>query len=222
MHYIPYVNGPELLKNSYHSARFMQEVTVIDNRGLFSVADDPKQHFKLRRGHKWKKLDVSLTTSQIMNYMLIESYKRGDKYFTWQHGDVEYNPGLARDFEAFVNRIAGRTDWGIIYTDHDLLAAYNVEALMKVFGWDQYSFPYYFLDNDVACRLNYAGYKMVVMDFEGTINHYASSSINQDSYRNHISGLLFPISEQLFKERHGDYKVINIGEQELTQGVFIG
>lgn len=208
MHYIPYVNAPELLKNSYHSARFMRDVTILDNRGLFTVADDPKAHFKLRRGHRLRRIDVSLTTAQIMNYMLIESHKRGDKYFTWQHGDVEYSPELGRDFEDYIYNLK-RTDWGIIYTDHDLVAAYNVEALMSIYGWDQYSFPYYFLDNDIACRLDYAGYKMLVYNFGGPINHHASSSINQDGYRNHISGLLFPISEQLYKDRHGDYKVIN-------------
>ena len=132
MHYIPYVNSPELLKKSYHSARFMHEVTVIDNRGLLSPIEDPKEYVKLRRGHKWKKLDVSLTTAQIMNYMLIESYNRGDKYFTWQHGDVEYSPDLGLDFETFVHCMQDRNDWGIIYTHHDLVAAYNVGARMKL------------------------------------------------------------------------------------------
>ena len=214
MHYIPYVNSPELLKKSYHSARFMHEVTIIDNRGLFSPAEDPKKYFKLRKGHKWVKLDVSLTTAQIMNYMLIQSYKRGDKYFTWQHGDVEYSPDLGMYFEKYVRDLK-RTDWGIIYTNHDLVSAYNVEALMKVYGWDQYSFPYYFLDNDIACRLDYAGYKMVIKDFGGDITHHASTSINEDSYRRHINGLLFPICKQLLDERHHGHEVINVGEEYL-------
>jgi hypothetical protein len=214
MHYIPYVNSPTLLMKSYHSARFMDEVTIIDNRGLFSLVEDPKQYFKLRKNHKWIKLDISLTTAQVMNYMLIESYKRGDKYFTWQHGDVEYSPDLGREFEQYVQNLK-RNDWGIIYTHHDLVAAYNVEALMKVYGWDQYSFPYYFLDNDIACRLDYAGYKLVVKDFGGDISHYASTSINEDSYRRHISGLLFPICEQLLNERHDGHQVRNISAEEF-------
>jgi hypothetical protein len=217
MHYIPYVNNPELLKKSYYSARFMQEVTVIDNRGLLSLVDDPRKYFKLCKGHKWRKLDVSLTTAQIMNYMLIDSYKRGDKFFTWQHGDVEYSPDLGREFEIYVQELHKvRDDWGIIYTNHDLVAAYNVEALMKVYGWDQYSFPYYFLDNDIACRLDYAGYKMVVKDFGGDISHYASASINTDDYRQHINGLLFPICNQLLDERHKGHVVQNIGEKDFV------
>lgn len=195
----------------------MQEVTVIDNRGLFSPVEDPKQYFKLRRGHKWRKLDVSLTTAQIMNYMLIDSYKRGDKFFTWQHGDVEYSPELGREFEIYVQDLHQvRDDWGIIYTHHDLVAAYNVEALMKVYGWDQYSFPYYFLDNDIACRLDYAGYKMVIKDFGGDISHHASTSINEDSYRRHINGLLFPICKQLLDERHNGHEVSNISDKEFV------
>jgi len=215
MHYIPYVNSPELLKKSYHSARFMQEVTIIDNRGLLSPIEDPKKFIKLCKGHKIRKLDISLTTAQIMNYMLLDSYKRGDKFFTWQHGDVEYSPELGRNFEKYVYSLE-RADWGIIYTNHDLVAAYNVQALMQVYGWDQYSFPYYFLDNDIACRLDYAGYKMVVKDFGGDISHYASTSINEDRYRGHINGLLFPICKQLLDERHNGHEVINIGEKDFT------
>ena len=217
MHYIPYVNSPELLKKSYESARFMQEVTVIDNRGILSPIEDPKQYFKLCKGHKWVKLDVSLTTAQIMNYMLIESHKRGDKYFTWQHGDVEYSPELGREFEIYVQDLHRvRDDWGIIYTHHDWVAAYNVEALMKIYGWDQYSFPYYFLDNDIACRLDYAGYKMVIKDFGGEISHHTSASINQDSYRGYINGLLFPICNRLLTERHNGHEVINISEKDFV------
>lgn len=215
MHYIPYVNSPELLKKAYHSARFMQDVTIIDNRGFFSVDEDPKQYFKLSKGHKWKKLDVSLTTAQIMNYMLLDSYKRGDAFFTWQHGDVEYEPSIGRDFEKYVAGLTG-TDWGIIYTHHDLLAAYNVKNLLSINGWDQHSFPYYFLDNDIASRLDKAGFKLVISSLGEGIIHHSSATINSDPFRKYISNLIFPISSKLYSERHGDHQVTHIGAHEYS------
>lgn len=215
MHYIPYVNSPELLKKAYHSARFMQEVTIIDNRGVFSVDEDPKQYFKLCKGHKWRKLDVSLTTAQIMNYMLIDSYKRGDSFFTWQHGDVEYEPGIGREFEKYVSNLVS-TDWGIIYTYHDLLAAYNVKNIMSINGWDQHSFPYYFLDNDIASRLDKANFKLVVSSLGESIIHHSSATINSDPFRKHISNLIFPVSQRLYTERHGTYQVTHISAHEYS------
>lgn len=209
MHYIPYVNNIELLVKSYNSARLIEDVTILDNRGHFNNQPDPAEHVVLEKHHRIQSLPISLTTAQIMNYMLYDAITQGNSFFSWQHGDIEYDPKLGPEFIKYAFNI-NRPDWGILYTDHDLVAAYNVEALKRVNGWDQYSFPYYFLDNDIACRLDYAGYKMLVKDFGYPITHYASTSINSDRYRLHVSGLLFPICEQLLKERHDDHKVINI------------
>ena len=214
MHYIPYVNNVELLKKSYDSARMIPDVTVLDNRGYFTNQPAPHTLLELELGHKIQKLDISLTTAQIMNFMLLQSIKFGESYFSWQHGDVQYDPKLGKQFIDYVESLK-RTDWGIIYTNHDLVAAYNVQALRQINGWDQYSFPYYFLDNDIACRLDYAGYKMVVKEFGGDISHYASTSINDDLYRGHINGLLFPVCKRLLDERHDGHEVVNVGEKDF-------
>ena len=215
-HYIPYVNNPELLIKSYNSARFHDDVVILDNRGAFYKEKDPKEFIRpLHRGHKIRKLDISLTTAQIMNYMLIDSYKRGDKFFTWQHGDIEYSPDVLLDFRRYVLDLVS-TDWGIIYTHHDLLSAYNVEALMSINGWDALSFPYYFLDNDIAARLNKAGYKLVIYNTKSEIKHHASATINTDRYRKYVSDLIFPASQHLNQLRHGDYLPTNISADEYA------
>ena len=215
-HYIPYVNNPELLIKSYNSARFHNDVVILDNRGAFSKEEDPRKFISpLRRGHKIRKLDVSLTTAQIMNYMLLDSFKKGDKFFTWQHGDIEYSPDVLLDFLMYVRYLVS-TDWGIIYTHHDLLAAYNVEALMSVNGWDALSFPYYFLDNDIASRLSKAGYKLIIYNTQSEITHHASATINTDQYRKYVSNLIFPTSQHLNQLRHGDYLPTNIGADDYS------
>ena len=215
-HYIPYVNSPELLIKSYESARFYNDVIILDNRGVFSKQEDPRKFIRpLHRGHKIRKLDISLTTAQIMNYMLIDSFKRGDKFFTWQHGDVEYSPDVFLDFRWYVMNLVS-TDWGIIYTHHDLLAAYNVEALMSINGWDALSFPYYFLDNDIAARLHKAGYKMVIYQTSSEITHHSSATINSDRYRKYVNDLIFPTSKHLNQLKHGDYQPVHIGANEYS------
>jgi hypothetical protein len=215
-HYIPYVNSPELLIKSYESAALIPEVVILDNRGLFTNQPDPKSFIKLLDGHTIMRLEVSLTTAQIMNFMTIETFKKKEKFFSWQHGDVEYNPKVGIEFCNYVNSLKN-TDWGIIYTHHDLLAAYNVDAIISIYGWDQVSFPYYFLDNDIASRLDKSDYKLVIYDLKGEeIIHFASSTINSDPYRRYISNLTFPISALLNLERHGKHSPTHVSSNDYS------
>jgi len=215
MHYIPYVNNQELLVKSYESARFLNDVVILDNRGAFSREKDPRSFINLRKGHRIKRLDVSLTTAQIMNYMLLDSYNDNYNFFTWQHGDVEYSPDILLDLYSYLRTIKNN-DWGIIYTHHDLLSVYNVDALMAIGGWDQLSFPYYFLDNDIATRLHKAGYKLIIYQTKSEIKHHESATINTDPYRRYVSDLIFPISHHLNRIKHGDYKPTHIGANEYS------
>lgn len=215
MHFIPYINNIELLKKSYDSARLLSDVLIIDSRGLFSLEEDPSEAITLEYGHGILKLPVALTTSQMMMLMLSMTIEAEDPYFTWQHSDCNYEPELAIEFEKYVSGLPD-TGWGIVYTHHDTLAAYNTEALIKVKGWDTLSFPYYFLDNDISARLHKAGYVMLIKKLSGPINHVASSTINSDSYRRYVNALVYPISEKLNNERHQGYVVINTGADEYS------
>ena len=215
MHYIPYVNSLDLLQLSYESARLIKDVVILDNRGFITLEPDPSTVIQLSEGHSIVKLPVSLTTSQIMNYMLVDSYSKYKSFFTWQHGDVEYPPEVGVKFTEYVSNLKG-TDWGIIYTHHDLLAAYNVNNLLSIHGWDQHSFPYYYLDNDLASRLDKAGFKLIISGLGSDIIHHSSATINRDSFRKYVNSVFYPGSEHIYKERHGDYVVTNLGRDEYS------
>lgn len=210
-HYIPYVNNHPLFMKAYESCRHSSRVVVIDNRDL---SKSPVQPYPAGVDYSMfvKKPDVHLSTAQVMNYMLQDSL--GLPYFTWQHSDVWYEP---RVFDAFCNYVSTRQgkDWGIIYTKHDLLAAYNTTALKAVGGWDALRFPWYFLDNDIAIRLQEAGYKLVQAPEFGEIHHEYSNTIRYDAERNHINSIMFPASELLFKLKHKNPPKINlVGDYE--------
>jgi len=213
VHFIPYINNIELLKKSYDSARLLPEVLIIDSRGLFSFEEDPSEAITLEDNHGILKLPIALTTAQMMMLMLSMTIEAEDPYFTWQHSDCNYEPALALEFLKYVEGLP-ETGWGIVYTHHDVLAAYNVEALTEVKGWDTLSFPYYFLDTDLASRLHKAGYILLIKELSGPINHTATSRINSDRYRQYVNALIYPVSERLYAQRHNNYVVENTSAKE--------
>jgi hypothetical protein len=204
-HYIPYVNNHPLFMKAYESAKHSSRVVVIDNR---DQSKRPLEPYPANSHTMYvKRPDVHLSTAQVMNYMLQDSL--GLPYFTWQHSDVWFEPRILDEFLHYVASRSGH-DWGIIYTTHDLLAAYNTTALREIGGWDALRFPWYFLDNDIAIRLQTAGYKLVQAPNFGTIHHEYSNTIRYDSERNQINSVMFPASELLFKMKHPNPPQINL------------
>jgi hypothetical protein len=198
MHFIPYVNSPELLKTSYESCKHIKDVYIIDNREPYKNNPSPEE---VVGDCSVIVTSVHLSTAQIMNYMLQTAKVCGDQYFTWQHCDVSYAPEIVSRFYDYLETVHS-TDWGIIYTAYDWLAAYNVCNIDNVGGWDSLRFPWYFLDNDLSIRLYRAGYKLVSAPHFGEIHHSTSSTIRNDSERNHINSYLFPVSQRLLEDKY--------------------
>ena len=114
---------------AYESSKHGNRTVVIDNRDSYKR---PLEPYPANTYTMYvKRPDVHLSTAQVMNYMLQDSL--GLPYFTWQHSDVWFEPKVFDEFSHYVASRTGR-DWGIIYTTHDLLAAYNTTALREIGG----------------------------------------------------------------------------------------
>lgn len=197
-HYIPYVNSYDLLEKAYQSSKHYKYTTIIDNRERNKNEPSPRN---LSGVGRIMEMPTHQSTAQIMNIMTYDTTSMNLKYFTWQHCDAHFNPRVFDKFKEFVDTRKG-TDWGIIYTYYDTLAAYNVEAINAVGGWDSLRFPWYFLDNDIAYRLHKAGFKMVQAPDNGHIFHEHSSTIRRDSERNAINEITFSASRILLNLKH--------------------
>jgi hypothetical protein len=204
IHFIPYVNNFELLKKAYSSCRhFLGQVIVIDNRDTQSNEPDPEL-LDFSTGHGVYTPPVPLTTAQSMNLMWRVAQEAGLPFFTWQHSDAWYEPKTL-DLLYDIAQRSPEGKWGIIYTYHDTLAAYNTSAITAVGGWDYLRFPWYFLDNDISIRLEKKEYVMV-QAVVGDVHHESSSTIHTSSERAAVNAMLFPISERLFLQKHPDYR----------------
>jgi GT2 family glycosyltransferase len=195
-HFIPCVNRLDLLEKAVNSTEALAANTIlIDNSGTGMVAERFK-HLEVYTP------DVPLTTAQTYNLIIKLAKERGCDFYTFMHNDGEAHPGVA---EALIKLAEGKLDanerWGVIFTHYDVFCAYNMKAVMDIGEFDWLRFPYYFLDNDYFLRMERAGWAKVNTSLQVEHHNGASSTIKADPLRNHVNGLLFPISQRLYNEK---------------------
>lgn len=205
-HFVPYVNGMDFLRRAIHSVpEFHENLIIIDNRNDLKQPD-PAVVFKDLK-IKILKPEVPLTTAQTMNLMLKRANDAGHKFFTWMHHDAEAQKGNGQQMLDIVRKLyKNKVKWGIVYTTSDVMAAYNIEALNAVGGWDWIFFPYYWLDNDVHQAVVAAGYQIIDSGIHVWHNG-PSMTIQNDEKRFLYNSLTFHACKILFSHKWGADKL---------------
>ena len=204
-HFIPIVNRvEELLPWALAGSKALHEHTIIiDNRDTPEEyrVDLPRLVHYHAPGVYIHTPDVPLTTAQSMNLMLRIAGRQGHRFFTWQHLDARPLGDSASELVEYAHQITqeGRR-WGVIFTHYDAFAAYNVDALNSIGGWDWKRFPYYYLDDDIHARLSRAGYDLIATDLP--VEHLGSTTISRPE-RESINGPIFRASDTLYRLKHG-------------------
>lgn len=195
IHFIPYVNRMDLLKKAVASVtELWRNTIVIDNRNDLTQPD-PRQEFDPIVDVMTPQ--VPLTTAQTMNLML---QMAGNKdFFTWMHTDAEAVDGAGGKLVELACNL--QTKWGIVYTNYDAMAAYNVKALKEVGGWDWLRFPFYFLDNDIAEKVTRAGY--TIEESKLPVIHHKSATIESDRERKWVNDMTFHSCKIMFSVKWG-------------------
>ncbi len=211
IHFIPYVNCPDLLLkaalSTVNSAKEGRGI-IIDNRSDQSVIS-PLEVIHGTEAEKCFSVavpDVPLTTAQTMNFMVKISDLNCAKFFTWMHTDGE----VAGDCMILVNdvrkRITAGESWGCIFTRYDVYCAFNVAACKAVGDWDWLRFPFYFLDVDYYHRLRKAGYPCIDIGGNYVLHHHSSSTLKNDTVRHEVIAATQAIQAQFIKDKHPDLK----------------
>lgn len=132
--------------------------------------------------------------AQLQTYFLFTAYEKGWKYYFWSHMDViavteEHLNGslhsrahkilqdtLSPDYLLDPNT-GVKNEWGIRFFAYDWLALNNVEAFMKIGGWDTF-ISYYTADCDMHERFSMDGIKMETADAGRIFDVGASIDLN--------------------------------------------
>lgn len=193
--YIPYVNRPDLLQRAVESVPLIHDrwdVEVINNSGS-PVPDE------ICAGDC--NPCVPLTFSQTQNWMLTLAKERGAPFYLFMHSDAEAEPGTVEGLELMARSLmANQYKWGAIFTAYDALAAFNVEAMTAIGGWDT-MLSWYCGDNDCYRRLRIAGYPTLESNLP--VKHTPSQTLNSDPEVARRVNLEIPFRESYYRAKWG-------------------
>lgn len=192
--FIPVVNRLDLLRKAIASIPLDDrwQVEVINNTGSL-LPDD------IAAGDC--NPDYPLTATQSLNWMQnLAKTAWNEPFYFFMHNDAEAGDGtMEKLFQATVE-LHAREKWGVIFTNYDALAAFNVEAFDAVGGWDE-NFKGYFSDNDVYRRLRMAGYPTFEAGFP--VEHLGSQTIHSDPERQRQNSIDFPAAALYYEKKWG-------------------
>ena len=210
--YVFYVNRPDLLIRSLESFRHIWgNLTVLDNSPSGNAVDqiselgsDPSIGAMVGLVSSLNYVPpVPLAYAQGMNWMLKDALIKGVDFILHFHSDsYSKNPNAVQELLSYARKVRdGGKKWACLYTFYDILWCLNVDALRNMGGWDT-NFPTYFGDNDFRRRAFLEGYECIDTGIQG-IGHEGSATINSDGKLQFLNSRVFPLHEELYREKHG-------------------
>jgi hypothetical protein len=198
--HIGYVNRLDLLHKALQSIKpFWPATVVIDN----SENRDLRRDQFVKSNVEVYEPPIPLTFPQKMNYMQERALKEKCDVVMTMHNDAEAHPGTP---EALMSILHGwkwiGKKWGIAFTNFDVLAAFNMEAVLATGPWDT-TMPQYFSDIDYYRRVQNAGFEHIFTGL-GVVHHNdGMSTVKSDSYRKAVNDATWPLYEQYYVSKWG-------------------
>lgn len=205
LHFIPVVNRTaDLLPQAVRSVKAIWDRTyIIDNRDT-----EEERAIEINTFNNKVRVirpPVPLTTAQTMNYCAFYGETVGADFFTWMHTDGEALGSTATELIAIASNLTRNKErWGVVFTNYDVMAAYNLAAVKEVGGWDWLRFPFYFHDTDFHRRLKNGGWELVQSNLPVEHHCGASATIKSDPTRGLVNSLTFPVCQQLYDLKWSD------------------
>jgi hypothetical protein len=142
-----------------------------------------------------------LTFAQGMNYFRQKALDFNVDYLITMHEDVIFTEETFKKFKSQINEEIQKknSNWGIILTNEDSVAAYNIKLLRKL-KFDV-RLPNYFCDTDFqywTTQNHFSIGKSIL-----PITHYRSQTILSDNRKLFINNFTYPLYEQYYIQKNG-------------------
>jgi SAM-dependent methyltransferase len=178
--YIPYVNRPDLLDRAVASVpELWESLVVIDQScdGLNSC-DHP---WMAKIAGVYRSPFRSMSFSQMMNWAQAEAFDRRARYLVFMHNDAQCAAGEALK----VLECARARRAGVVFTNYDAFAVFNVAALRDIGPWDE-TFRWYFSDNDYYRRMQLRGWEHYLFGGDGVVHHGSQTLQSASAIKNEV------------------------------------
>jgi hypothetical protein len=195
---IPHVNCLDLLYKAVESIpAFHDRMVIVDNSDTGDLRET-----SLAGKYRVVRPPVPLTFTQTQN--LLQKMARVDDcgVIFFMHSDGEAAPGSDRQLlEATRWLWRFDSEFGVAFTNYDVLCSYNVAACEAIGPWDTV-FTQYHADVDYYGRMKDAGFQEISTGIE-VYHHGPSATLSADPHRRRVSDLFGPVYHEYLKMKHG-------------------
>jgi SAM-dependent methyltransferase len=172
--YIPHVNRPDLLDSAVASIPELWDSLVIVDQS--SAGLDARDHEWISRvAGIFRAPPGNMTFSQMMNWAQAEAFERRVNYLVFMHNDAECRQGVPASVLECARKRSGS---GVVFTNYDAFAVFNLQAVRDVGPWDE-TFRWYFADNDYYRRMLLRNWECYEFGGQG-VNHHGSQTLQSE------------------------------------------
>lgn len=184
--FIPVVNRFDLLEKAARSVKLnLYDEYIIFNNSEQNIPEE------IYSGTDFKVLtpERRMTFTETQNAMRQYAIDNNFDFYSFMHNDGEIHDDTDLELVKYAETIS--ENWGVIFTNYDVLCAFNTKAFQDIGPWGDEAWPFqqngYLLDNDYYRRVRSKGYVIkeitdreityVPMDRVGGVSHVGSATL---------------------------------------------
>jgi hypothetical protein len=198
--YILHTNRVDLLEKAQRSLLSVGagNIRIIDNSGGFGNLYSAWENCGAER----LECRVPLTAPQSFNWAYTHARRNDCRFVLTMHEDAEAEEGAALALVEMARMYTEQQrSWGVIFTNYDALAAYNLDMIYQKGLWWDPNFHHYYSDNDFFRRVKLAGYELLESNLP--VKHLGSQTIHSDSQKLFMNSILFPMDGRYYSLKWG-------------------
>lgn len=191
--FVPVVNRFDLLEKAVKSIKIdLYDEYIIFNNSEQNIPDSVYEGTQFRIWNPERRMTFTETQNIMRQYAIDNSFD----FYSFMHNDGEVHDDT--DIE-LVKYTEGLTDnWGVVFTNYDVLCTFNTKAFEDIGPWGDENWPPqqngYLLDNDYYRRVRSKGYIIkeltdreityVPMERVGGVTHVGSATLKEQKEQN--------------------------------------
>lgn len=182
--FIPVVNNFHLLEKAINSV----PDGIFDDYFIFNNSQKKipinTKHFKVI--DRFGRLTFCHTQNAMREYAIINNYD----YYCFMHNDGEVlDDTVQRLIKMADDCINNKINWSVIFTNYDVLCAYNTKCVKEIGTWGDNTWPKeqqsgYYLDNDYYRRMEFSQFKIMQLENTNVLHNEYSNTIRDQKEKN--------------------------------------
>jgi predicted O-methyltransferase YrrM len=184
--FIPVVNRFDLLEKAVKSIKTdLYDEYIIFNNSELEIPEEVYSGTQFRVLNPERRMTFTETQNAMRQYAIDNEFD----FYSFMHNDGEVHDDTDRELVLYAETC--KDNWGVIFTNYDVLCAFNTKAVENIGVWGDEEWPPqqngYLLDNDYYRRVRSQGYVIKELTYReityfpservGGVSHFGSATL---------------------------------------------